>query len=157
MKSQLTSLLRHALTALMGLGGWLAAEGLLDAGDAEAVSTATVSLVDAVVVVVVAVLARLMLSLLPGPAGSDTTPDDETNRRSGGTGAGVMGVALAILVSLVLLPSCGVMQVDRFEFALSRPAEGGAKDARDAEILPNDGTRVDRTRGGPRWSDNSDR
>jgi len=64
MKDQLTSLLRHSLTALAGLGTLLAARGCVAAEDAEAVNSAGATLIEVVAVVLAAILARLLISLL---------------------------------------------------------------------------------------------
>ena len=48
MKDQLTSLLRHSLTALAGLGTLLASRGCVAAEDAEAVNSAGATLIEVV-------------------------------------------------------------------------------------------------------------
>ena len=120
MKAQLTSLLRHALTALFGLGGFLTAKGLISPDDAEAVNAASVSLVDAIVVIVVAVVARLIFSKVPGlapasssgsddPAGSSANGVDQ-RAASGGT-SGLLVMAGLLALALAALPSCAGMPV----------------------------------------------
>jgi hypothetical protein len=64
MKTILLSYLRHALTALAGLGGFLAAKGLVAPADAAGLDAAGSSLAEAVAVIAAAVLARGVMHLL---------------------------------------------------------------------------------------------
>ncbi|MFU8894020.1 MAG: hypothetical protein ACNA8L_10365 [Luteolibacter sp.] len=71
LKNELASLLRHALTALAGIGSLLAARGCIAAEDEAAVNAAGLSVTEAVIVVAVAIVARILISLsgklrLPG-------------------------------------------------------------------------------------------
>lgn len=115
MKAYLTSLLRHALSALLGLGALLASKGLINPDDVDAVSAASVSLVDALVVIVVAVVARLIFSKVPwlapasssgsdDPAGSSANGVDQ-RAASGGT-SGLLVMAGLLALALAALPSC---------------------------------------------------
>lgn len=61
MKDSILSLVRHALTGLAGLGGFLASKSLVDAGDAAAVNAAGASLAEAMAVILAAMLARLVI------------------------------------------------------------------------------------------------
>jgi hypothetical protein len=61
MKDQLISLLRHATTALAGLGGFLAYRGLIAPEDSAAVDAAGASLGEALIVVLVAVVSRQVI------------------------------------------------------------------------------------------------
>lgn len=85
MKEQLASLIRHALTALAGLGGFLFSKGLIDQGDVTSVDGAGVSLASAIAVILAAVVARLLLTLSAKifRSGSGELDDGE-----GGTGTG---------------------------------------------------------------------
>lgn len=64
MNTYIASLLRHALTALAGLGGLLLSKGLIASADAPAVDAAGASIGSALVVIGTAVLGRLVLTLL---------------------------------------------------------------------------------------------
>jgi hypothetical protein len=64
MKTLITSLLRHSLTALAGLGTLLAARGCVAEEDAEAVNAAGTSMIEVLVVVLAAIFARLLIFLL---------------------------------------------------------------------------------------------
>lgn len=120
MKAYLTSLLRHALSALLGLGALLASKGLINPDDVDAVSAVSVSLVDALVVVGVAVVARLIFSKVPwlAPAGSSGShgPDgngehgDGKRAASGGT-SGLFLMAGLLALALAALPSCAGVPV----------------------------------------------
>jgi hypothetical protein len=73
LKNELASLLRHALTALAGIGSLLAARGCIAEEDIEAVNAAGLSVTEALIVVAVAIVARIFISLagklkLPGTA-----------------------------------------------------------------------------------------
>lgn len=63
MKDSLASLIRHATTALLALGGLLASRGFIDPSDVAAVDAAGVSLQGALVVIVVAIVGRLCITL----------------------------------------------------------------------------------------------
>jgi len=101
MKDYLASLLRHALTALAGLGGLMLSHNLITDSDVSQVDAAGSSLACAITVIGTAVIGRVLLTLggkiFTGGAG-------ETSGTSGGallfalmgTAAGVMGC----------LPSC---------------------------------------------------
>lgn len=62
MKETLTSLLRHALTALAGAGTFMAGRGLIAPEDATAVDASGATISEALIVIVVAVLMRLLMS-----------------------------------------------------------------------------------------------
>lgn len=61
MKALLISLLRHALTALAGVGTLLVSNGLIEPEDAAAVNASGASMADALVVVTSALVARLLM------------------------------------------------------------------------------------------------
>lgn len=103
MKDSIASLIRHATTALLALGGLLASHDLIDPSDVASVDAAGVSLQGALVVIVVAIAGRLAITLtgkiFPAVAAKLT-----------GAGAGVplslvwIGTAAGLVVSG--LPSC---------------------------------------------------
>jgi len=64
MNAYLQSLLRHAFTALAGLGGFLAAHSLIGAGDVASVDSAGASIGSALTVILMAVGTRLLITLL---------------------------------------------------------------------------------------------
>ena len=112
LKETLASLLRHATTALLGLGGLLLSHDLIDPSDVVAVDAAGVSLQSALVVIVVAIVGRLCITLtgkiFPATAAKLT-----------GTGAGgplSLWVGLGVAAGLLgcALPSCTPAQVDAF-------------------------------------------
>ena len=128
MKDYIASLLRHAFTALAGLGGFLLSKGLIDAADAPAVDGAGGTLGAALAVILTAILGRLVLSLTAKVFRSGA---GESGNRGGsgdlplvlilGTGAAFMGLCL---------PSCSpglpikaTVQVE--EGALSYSSKGG--------------------------------
>lgn len=120
MKAYLTSLLRHALSALLGLGALLASKGLINPDDVDAVSAASASLVDALVVVGVAVVARLIFSKVPWLAPASSSGSDEPvgssangvdqRAASGGT-SGLLLMAGLLALALAALPSCAGVPV----------------------------------------------
>jgi hypothetical protein len=63
MKTYLASLLRHAFTALAGLGAFLLSHNLIDQGDVAAVDAAGVSLGAALVVILTAIIGRMALTI----------------------------------------------------------------------------------------------
>jgi hypothetical protein len=103
MQNYLASIFRHAFTALAGLGGYLAAHGMLGQPDAAAVDAAGATLGESAAVILAAVLARLVLSLvgkyLPAGAG-------ESGPAAGGPLVLLVGTA-GILI-LGCLPSCSM-------------------------------------------------
>lgn len=99
MKNSILSILRHSLTGLAGLGGFLASKGLADAGDAASLDAAGVSLADALAVIAAAVLARMALWAMGKVFSSDTS-------------AGVAGwIGLAGFLGFSL-PACSPQQMD---------------------------------------------
>lgn len=62
MKHIITSLVRHALTALAGFGAFAASQGWIHPEDAPAVSASGASMADALVVILVAVVSRLLMT-----------------------------------------------------------------------------------------------
>ena len=97
MKIMIASLLRHAFTALAGLGGLLFSRGLIEAGDVAQVDASGVSLGAALSVIITAIAGRLLLTLL----GKAIT---------GGTGeaghAGKRMASLALFCSVLALSGC---------------------------------------------------
>jgi hypothetical protein len=63
MKPIIATSLRHAFTALAGLGGFLLARGAIGADDVQSVNAAGASLGDALSVIAAALVARLMVWL----------------------------------------------------------------------------------------------
>lgn len=110
MKEQLASLLRHAFTALAGLGGFLFSKGLIDQGDVTAVDGAGVSLGNALVVILVAVIGRLLITLTAKffRLGAGELENDKS-KPSGGTLLLIIGTTAALGG---LLPSCSPAQLD---------------------------------------------
>ena len=64
MKTILLSYLRHALTALAGLGGFLAAKGAVDPADAAGLDAAGANLAEALAVIAAALAMRLFIYLM---------------------------------------------------------------------------------------------
>jgi hypothetical protein len=64
MKESLHTAIRHALTALAGLGAFLASKGLLDSADAPAVDAAGLQVSDALTVILGAMIMRLLIFLM---------------------------------------------------------------------------------------------
>lgn len=62
MKDIITSLVRHAVTALLSFGALAASHGWVAPEDAPAVAASSASLEDALVVIVVAVVSRLLMT-----------------------------------------------------------------------------------------------
>lgn len=98
MKTILLSYLRHALTALAGLGGFLAAKGVVAPADAAGLDAAGANLAEALAVICAAALARGVMYLLarfkiPASAGAFGFAPL----------LGMVGTAAAVGI---LLPSC---------------------------------------------------
>lgn len=101
MKTYLASLLRHALTALAGLGAFLLSNNLIEPADAPAVDAAGVSISAALVVIGTAVLGRLAITLF---GKFFTAAAGESGGPSGGMSLLVMcGTAAGLCM---VLPSC---------------------------------------------------
>lgn len=104
MKTYLSTLLRHAFTALAGLGGFLLSKGLIDSADVAQVNGAGVSLGAALAVIVSAIAGRFLLTLLAkiftgaGESGS-TASVGKSLLLMCATAAGLMG----------FLPSCATV------------------------------------------------
>lgn len=113
--------LRHAFTALAGLGAFLAAHGWLDPADAPAVDAAGVALGDALGVVVAAIVARFMWWV-----GSQIV-----------TGGGGSSVPL-----LVLLGCCGTVAVGTLPSCSQAPPVSGFLKYTDPETGAEMGVRV---------------
>ena len=105
MKTYLSTLLRHAFTALAGLGGFLLSKGLIDSADVAQVNGAGVSLGAALAVIVSAIAGRFLLTLLgkifTGAAGESgsTASVGKSLLLMCATAAGLMG----------FLPSCATV------------------------------------------------
>lgn len=114
MKETITSILRHAVTGLAGLGGLLAAKGWIAPDDTAAVDAAGANLGAALVVIGSAVAVRL---LMMGLAKFPTLFRLGAGETKGGTGNGASGgAALLLLVSTAAgfmgcLPSCAPGQL----------------------------------------------
>ena len=108
MKEQLTSLLRHAVTALAGLGSFLAYRGIIAAEDSAAVDAAGASIGEAVVVVVVAIVTRALISFM-GKLGLP---------KIGGSSVSMMTGGLLVLASTASLMSCADYQGPRIVFGV---------------------------------------
>jgi hypothetical protein len=111
MKEIITSLLRHSLTALAGLGAFLAANHWIAPEDARSVDAAGATIADALLVVLVAVIARLLIKIFgiisqrrEEPAIGKNDQDTFDGGASGGVTLLLLsGTAAAFLGSL---PSC---------------------------------------------------
>ncbi len=106
MKPYIASLLRHAFTALAGLGGLLLSHNLLDPADVAQVDAAGVSIGTALGVVLTAVIGRLLLTLggkmFTGAAGES----------SGTSGVALLFVLVgASAVVMGCLPACSTSQL----------------------------------------------
>ena len=105
MKTYIASLLRHAFTALAGLGGFLLSHNLIDQGDVAQVNGAGVSIGTALVVILTAVIGRLVLTLMgkmfTGQAG-------DTSDASGVSLLLLLGTTLALMGPLA---SCSPTQM----------------------------------------------
>ena len=105
MKDYLSSLLRHAFTALAGLGGLLVSINLIDPADAPAVDAAGGTLASALVVILTAVIGRLLITL---GAKIFRIGAGENGEKNNGGGVGtlplwIVGTAAALMGAL---PSC---------------------------------------------------
>ncbi len=92
MKETLTSLLRHALTALAGVGTFMAGRGLFAPEDAQAVDASGATIADALVVVLVAVLMRLCIKF----TGNLFRNDKDGNNNVGGTMLLMLGMTMLL-------------------------------------------------------------
>ena len=110
MKDTLASLIRHATTALLALGGLLASHDLIAPSDVASVDAAGVSLQGALVVIVVAIAGRLAITLtgkiFPAAAAKLTGP-------AAGGPLAVMGwiVVGTLAGGLGCLPACSQAQL----------------------------------------------
>ncbi len=102
MKDMLLSILRHSMTGLAGLGGFLVSKNLADAGDAPALDAAGATLADTLAVVLAVVLARLVIFLVGKLGGSSS---------SAGAAGTVLVIGLAGVLGF-LLPACSPAQLD---------------------------------------------
>lgn len=109
LKNEFASLLRHALTALAGIGSLLAARGWIAPEDEAAVNTAGLSVTEAVIVVVVALVARIFISL----AGKLKRPGTASLMMSAAALPLVMGITVA-----GSLASCADYQGPRIIFGV---------------------------------------
>lgn len=105
MKTYIESLLRHALTALAGLGGFLASHNLIDAADRGAVDAAGGTVASGLVVIISAILCRMFISVV---AKYFRTGSGELEHQGDGpTRVGLLfAFACAAAASGVVLPSC---------------------------------------------------
>jgi len=102
MKETLTSLLRHALTALAGVGTFMAGRGLIAPEDAQAVDASGATIADALIVVLVAVLMRLIIKF----SGNLFRNDKDGNNNGGSAMLLLLGMtALLGLASSSCSPS----------------------------------------------------
>lgn len=116
MKEIITSLLRHSLTALAGLGAFLAAKNWIAPEDAGAVDAAGATISEAILVVMVAIIARLLIKIFgiasqwkEEPANRENDEDKYDGGASGGmTLLLLSGTAAALLGSL---PSCSSLEL----------------------------------------------
>jgi hypothetical protein len=108
MKTYLATILRHAFTALAGLGGFLLSKGLIDSADVTQVNSAGVSLGAALAVIISAIAGRFLLTLLgkvfSGAAG------ESGSGSSGGVNLLLMCITAAGLMGC--LPSCSTTQIE---------------------------------------------
>lgn len=104
MKSYIESLIRHALTALAGLGGFLASHQFIDAGDAAAVDAAGASVASGLVVILSAVIGRILLTLVAKYFRHGTGELDKQEGPFGKAGALLLFACAA--GALGVLPSC---------------------------------------------------
>lgn len=102
MQTYIASLLRHAFTALAGLGGLMLSHNLITQSDVSQVDAAGSSLACAITVVVTAVIGRVLLTLggkmFTGGAGESSGTSGGALLLAIGTAAGIMGC----------LPSCSM-------------------------------------------------
>ncbi len=92
MKETLTSLLRHALTALAGVGTFMAGRGLIAPEDAQAVDASGATIADALVVVLVAVLMRLVIKF----SGNLFRHDKDGHNNGGSTMLLLLGMTMLL-------------------------------------------------------------
>jgi hypothetical protein len=118
MKETLTSLLRHALTALAGVGTFMAGRGLIAPEDAQAVDASGATVADALVVVVVAVLMRLIIKF----SGNLFRHDKDGQNNGGSTMLLLLG--MTVLLGLAS-SSCSPSQL---EAAQSVPVRASYQD-----------------------------
>lgn len=105
MKTTIASLLRHAFTALAGLGAFLASKGWIDATDTASVNGAGVSLGAALVVILTAIIGRLALTWM-----GKILPGTGVVKNGTGSGGGLPAIGLLCmavgLLGVATLPSC---------------------------------------------------
>jgi hypothetical protein len=104
MKNIILSLVRHALTALAGVGTFLAGRGLIAPEDAAAVNASGATIQDALAVVAVAVIARLMIHF-------GVKIFSMENEDGNGGSALLLLLGVAGLMGLGL-PSCSPQQIE---------------------------------------------
>jgi hypothetical protein len=113
------SLLRHALTSLAALGGFLASHGVIAAGDVATVNAAGVSLGDAFSVILSAIVARVviwLMALVFGNSGPGL-----------GGGAGALGLLAVGLMIAGSASSCSTAQLSEYKAVTSAvPVQVGA-------------------------------
>lgn len=103
MKTYLASILRHAFTALAGLGGFLFANGLIEAGDVSQVNAAGGSMGAALAVISTAIAGRFLITLL-GKVFSGGTGE------SVGTSTGTLPIVCITAAGILgCLPSCSTI------------------------------------------------
>jgi hypothetical protein len=106
MKTTIASLLRHAVTAITGLGAWMFAMGWISEGDLAEVNTALVTIASGLVVVITAIVSRLALALGAKFFGRSSENDE------GGKGSGLSALLLILGTTVALggLPSCAALK-----------------------------------------------
>lgn len=105
MKDTLLSLVRHALTALLSLGAFLSARGMIAPEDADAVNASGATIREALSVVVLAMVMRLIIKF----SGKLVSAHVNDAKNDGGTLLLLLGMAGLLGLGL---PSCSQDQIE---------------------------------------------
>lgn len=116
MKERLASLIRHAITALPALGGYLASKGWLTGAEGSQLDAALTDALAVIGAILAAVVTRLVMQLVGkhAPALKDFLKDDDDSSKGGPSSGVGGGLAMALFfvgigMHVTVLPSCSAV------------------------------------------------